>query len=114
MKREARLDRVCGQRMVYERNRHRVIYSQSVCGICGLPVDKSLKYPNQMCATVDHIIPLNKGGTNELSNLQLAHRFCNRQKSDKLYVVDGLPVKQPEHKKNRNIQQYIDWSNYGG
>ena len=114
MKRDERIDRARGQRMVYARNRNRIIYSQSICGICGLPVDKSLKYPDPMCATVDHIIPVDKGGTNELSNLQLAHHYCNRQKSDKLYGIDGVQTKQTERKKNRNMQQYIDWSNYRG
>ena len=109
MKRDERIDRARGQRMVYERNRRRIIYSQSVCGICGLPVDKSLRYPDQMSATVDHIIPVSKGGTNELANLQLAHRHCNRQKSDKLY-------EETKHldRNKKNIQQYIDWSNYRG
>ena len=32
--------------------------------------------------TVDHKIPLAKGGTNDLSNLQLAHLTCNRAKQD--------------------------------
>lgn len=32
----------------------------------------------------DHIIPISKGGTNELSNLTTACRKCNRQKKDKL------------------------------
>lgn len=112
-KRDERLDRVKGQRMVYARNRNRIMYSQTTCGICGLPVDKTLKYPDPLCATVDHIIPLNKGGTNALANLQLAHHCCNRQKSDKLYSLDVVP-KQPEIQKNTNIPQYIDWSNYGG
>lgn len=113
MKRDERIDRARGQRMVYARNRNRILYSQSICGICGLPVDKSLKYPDPMCATVDHIIPVDKGGTNELSNLQLAHHYCNRQKSDKLYGID-VQTNQTERKKNRNMQQYIDWSNYRG
>ena len=46
-----------------------------------------LKYPDPMSKTVDHIIPIAKGGhPSDLSNLQLAHRCCNRQKSDKLFV----------------------------
>jgi hypothetical protein len=34
-------------------------------------------------AEVDHIIPFDKGGPTTLENAQLAHRFCNRHKSDK-------------------------------
>lgn len=32
---------------------------------------------------VDHVIPISRGGTNELSNLVTACRRCNRQKKDK-------------------------------
>lgn len=31
---------------------------------------------------VDHILPRAKGGTNELSNLQVVHKWCNLHKSD--------------------------------
>jgi hypothetical protein len=30
-----------------------------------------------LSAAVDHIVPRNKGGTDDPANLQLAHRFCN-------------------------------------
>jgi 5-methylcytosine-specific restriction endonuclease McrA len=38
--------------------------------------------------TVDHVIPLNKGGVNSLENLALACFHCNRQKSDKVIVIE--------------------------
>jgi len=38
--------------------------------------------------TVDHIIPLAKGGTHTWDNVQLAHWSCNSQKSD--MIVAGL------------------------
>ena len=47
------------------------------CAICGKPV----KFKRM---TVDHKIPISKGGTNDLSNLQLAHLTCNRAKADML------------------------------
>lgn len=47
------------------------------CAICGKPV----KFKKM---TVDHKIPISKGGTNDLSNLQLAHLTCNRAKADML------------------------------
>lgn len=38
--------------------------------------------------TVDHVIPLTKGGANSIDNLALACFHCNRQKSDKLKAFD--------------------------
>lgn len=31
----------------------------------------------------DHVVPLNKGGKHEYSNIKLAHRICNSKKSDR-------------------------------
>lgn len=91
-----RADHKGPHRSTYAKNKKTILKSQDVCGICGRLVDKTLKYPNPMCATVDHIIPLNKGGhPSDLENLQLAHLFCNRQKSDKVFdqrEVDYKPI----------------------
>ena len=37
--------------------------------------------------TIDHFIPLNKGGCNDFSNLVLACRECNRLKSDNIWKL---------------------------
>ncbi|WP_254280880.1 HNH endonuclease [Finegoldia magna] len=59
--------------------------------MCGKPVDKSLKAPNPLAPCIDHIIPVSKGGhPSDISNLQLAHWTCNRQKSDKLFKEKQL------------------------
>ena len=80
-----RPDKEGQHRTQYEKNKRIVLLTQDVCGICGKPVDKSLKYPDPMSPTVDHIIPVAKNGDPvSLDNLQLAHRYCNRMKSDKM------------------------------
>ena len=72
-------------RSQWEHNKKIILSTQSICGICGQPVDKTLKYPDPMSPTVDHIIPVSKRGDPvALENLQLAHRYCNRMKSDKM------------------------------
>jgi hypothetical protein len=38
--------------------------------------------------TIDHVIPINQGGTNDLHNLALACFHCNRQKSNKITAID--------------------------
>lgn len=52
------------------------------CQICGEPVDPSLEYPDLMSASIDHIVPLSKGGNHTKRNVQLAHFICNSRKSD--------------------------------
>lgn len=50
------------------------------CGICRKPI-RARKGP--MRPSVDHIIPLARGGTHELANLQAAHYRCNLSKNDR-------------------------------
>lgn len=91
-----------------EKNRKRIYATQTVCGICGKPVDFSLKYPHPLSPTIDHIIPLAKGGhPSDIDNLQLAHRCCNRQKSDKL--VPMKEQKQQQVISNRVLPATFDW-----
>lgn len=53
------------------------------CQLCGDAVNPNLKYPDPMAATVDHIVPLAKGGEHSYANTQLAHALCNSLKSDR-------------------------------
>lgn len=81
----ARPDKNPALRAQYDHNKKIILSTQSICGICGKPVDKTLRYPDPMSPTVDHIIPVSKHGDPiSLDNLQLAHRYCNRMKSDNL------------------------------
>jgi HNH endonuclease len=55
-----------------------------ICQLCMLPVDRDAVVPEVMAPTVDHIIPLAKGGEHSNANCQLAHFLCNSLKSDTL------------------------------
>ena len=44
-----------------------------VCGICGKKVIPELEFPHPRSASLDHIIPLSRGGEHTLRNVQLAH-----------------------------------------
>lgn len=61
-------------------DRKRVAASKPNCGICGNPIDYTLKWPDPQCFVLDHIIPLHKGGQDTLSNKQAAHATCNSTK----------------------------------
>lgn len=54
------------------------------CGICGDPIDPTRKYPDLLSASLDHIIPLARGGDHSRANAQAAHLTCNVRKADKL------------------------------
>src|SRR5690625_3088238 len=55
-----------------------------ICGICNEPVDPALKHPHRMSATLDHIMPLSRGGAHSRDNAQCAHWICNMQKGAKV------------------------------
>lgn len=55
-----------------------------LCGICGNPVNSGLEWPHPGSPTLDHIIPLSRGGNHTRGNVQLAHMHCNLVKNDKL------------------------------
>jgi DNA-directed RNA polymerase subunit RPC12/RpoP len=55
-----------------------------ICGLCGEPVDRGTASPNGMTASLDHIIPLNRGGTHTRLNTRCAHILCNSRKTDRL------------------------------
>ena len=67
-----------------DRDRAAIRRTKPPCGICELPIDWSLRWPDPMSYVVDHIIPLNKGGLDVLENKQASHASCNRTKWDRL------------------------------
>lgn len=60
----------------------KVVYLRDgwICQICHEKVDKRFKYPNPKSASLDHIMPLSKGGSHAYKNVQLTHLVCNLTK----------------------------------
>jgi len=105
-----RPDRIGPHRIQFEKNKKIILKTRNVCGICGKPVDVSLKYPHPLSPVIDHIVPVAKGGhPSDIDNLQLAHWQCNRYKSDKLYS-EKKEAKQVIG--NRNLPHSINWIAY--
>ncbi len=72
--------------VLVERINRQTLYDMyyGYCGICGERVSLR-KY------TLDHIVPLSRGGEHSYANIQPSHRWCNSWKADKLpEEIEGL------------------------
>ena len=67
------------------RDRDRAVLRQAgaPCHICGQPIDYTLPHLDPLAFVADHLVPLDAGGADRLSNKAAAHRRCNRDKSNK-------------------------------
>jgi len=72
----------------YRERRDAVLERDKKCVYCQTPL-------SIYTATLDHLIPKGKGGTDDLSNLVLACKTCNNQKSDLLPLEFILKKLEP-------------------
>lgn len=63
-----------------------VTRDKQVCYICGRKVNMRAHYNADDYGSIDHVIPLSKGGTHTWNNVRLAHRKCNIIKSNKTFI----------------------------
>lgn len=59
------------------------------CHLCKEPINRYLRGDNWMRVTLDHVIPLCKGGSHTYDNVAAAHWICNMQKGDRLTLDDN-------------------------
>lgn len=88
------------QRNTTTRDKHRRIIARGLppspfgpeppCHWCGEPIDYEAHHLDPLSFTIDHVIPLAKGGSDTLDNIVPAHRVHNREKSDKLVYQPGV------------------------
>ncbi len=54
------------------------------CGLCHRSIRPALRYPHPQSATIDHIVPMSRGGHHVWDNVQAAHFRCNMVKNSKV------------------------------
>ena len=57
-----------------------------ICGICAEPVDRTLAHPNPRSASLDHLVPLSRGGAHTYDNVRATHLTCNLKKGVRIGV----------------------------
>jgi 5-methylcytosine-specific restriction endonuclease McrA len=57
---------------------------KGICYLCNEVVNPSLPRVSAGGGTIDHVIPISKGGLDTMENCKLAHWSCNNRKSNKL------------------------------
>ncbi len=55
-----------------------------VCHWCQGVIDLDVQWPDPLSKSIDHIVPVSKGGAHTLENCQLMHLGCNSSKGDRL------------------------------
>lgn len=53
------------------------------CCLCHQPVDLRRRFPDRWSASVEHLVPRSKGGSDDLENLRLAHLGCNSSRGNR-------------------------------
>ncbi|MBQ1064490.1 HNH endonuclease [Micromonospora sp. C41] len=76
------------------------------CQLCGFPVDATASPFDPSSPTVDHVVPLSRGGQHTMANVQCSHLGCNAAKQDRCEVTErdtpgtlprGVP-QAPDHR----------------
>lgn len=57
-----------------------------ICQLCQQPVDRRARRTHPDGATIDHTVPLSRGGADEPANVVTAHWRCNRDKGNRVPV----------------------------
>lgn len=53
------------------------------CHLCGRKIDRRLRWPHVKSASLDHVVPLSKGGAHSYENCRASHYGCNAAKCNR-------------------------------
>lgn len=53
------------------------------CQLCGDPLDMTATKRAPLSPSIDHIVPLTRGGAHTYANVQAAHLYCNVSKGNR-------------------------------
>ncbi len=72
------------------------------CGICGEPTERGAVVPDPRAPTLDHVIPLSRGGHHTYENVRCAHFICNALRGND---IDGVrkSLKAPTPRTAREV-----------
>lgn len=86
------------------------IRDKGICQICGMPISTNKEIDNNWNGTIDHIIPLSRGGKNSKQNCQITHRICNSMKlqAGKEYKVNWIELAKGNTRWKKKFEQYIN------
>ena len=69
----------------YRRERAAILKGVVACWICGRPIDKTLRWPDPMSASADHVTAHHDGGDDGRRNLKPSHLGCNSSRGKRAH-----------------------------
>lgn len=85
----------------YEERKAALKRSRGICACCG-------KKLTTKTMTMDHIIPISRGGTNEPENLIALCEPCNKQKGNLLYMPIGYYKAMENQSELRQMERHVE------
>lgn len=88
--RDKRIDNITLKKL-YRRDKGKCYLCGGVCNWSDWRVsDKGNKYPGDTYPTIEHVVPISKGGFDSWDNVRLACWKCNLEKSDSILKVEPI------------------------
>lgn len=54
------------------------------CSLCGNPIPQGVSHKDPLSLSMDHVVPLSKGGDDTVANIRAAHMGCNAAKGNRV------------------------------